>query len=96
MPRKRSSVDGKPLADIATTGRPEQCVDQRVDSGVAIRVTGQTARMGDLNAAEPERHAFSEGMHVHARSQRAARQQCTRVEYPNSSSSPTVRTDCQA
>ena len=51
---------------------PEQRVDERVREHVAVRMAGEPARAGDLDAAEDERDAVREG--VRARRGRPSRQ----------------------
>src|SRR5262249_19482670 len=54
----------KPVADVAAAGRAKQGVDQRVGERVAVRVAGQPAVVGDVDAAKPQWKAILERVDV--------------------------------
>ena len=57
---------GKVLADVARAGGAEDRVGDRVEHGVGVGVTGESAGVRDAHAAEDERTAGVERMDVDA------------------------------
>ena len=55
---------GKQLADVAQTGRAEQCVHEGVHRDVGVGVPGEALRVVDLDAAEHQPAAVGEAVRV--------------------------------
>ena len=59
-------VRGEHRADVAEIRRAEQRVNERVGHDVAVRVPREPGLVGELDAAEDERHARVEPVRVDA------------------------------
>ncbi len=64
MPRIDLVGVGKVMADVAFADRAEHRVGDRVREHVRIAMAVEAVRVRDLDAAENERAAFREAMHV--------------------------------
>jgi hypothetical protein len=60
----RGIAIGKVFADIAERARAEQCIAERMQQYIAIRMRNDAARMRDTHTAERNEIAIAKTMHV--------------------------------